>query len=106
MHLLTSSLAPVWPLLSLRAIRGLHTTNVINTHSVGIPAVMPRPLLVLTFPVPRGGEVDFCQSGGGFLPGNSGVAGASGASVYLVMTRVTVDMDPDVGESYCSCSLR
>eukprot|EP00904_Undaria_pinnatifida_P005485 jgi/Undpi1/2066/HiC_scaffold_12.g05452.m1 len=46
-----------------------------------------------------GGEVDFCQSGGGFLPGNSGVAGASGASVYLVMTRVTVDMDPDVGDA-------
>eukprot|EP00904_Undaria_pinnatifida_P011781 jgi/Undpi1/7733/HiC_scaffold_23.g10206.m1 len=42
-------------------------------------------------------EVDFCRSGGGFLPGNGGVAGAPGASVLLVMTRVTVDTDPAVG---------
>eukprot|EP00904_Undaria_pinnatifida_P005450 jgi/Undpi1/2034/HiC_scaffold_12.g05420.m1 len=44
-------------------------------------------------------EGDFCRSGGGFLPGNGGVAGAPGASVLLVMTRVTVDTDPAVGDS-------
>ena len=67
---------------------------------------MTCPRFVFILPAPRCLEVDFCRSGGGFLPGNGGVADAPGASVYLGMTRVTVDMCPAVGESYYSCSLR